>query len=78
MSEAFCKWLDNQPFVFGTGREGRVAGLVWEASRAYTLAEVERIIEELADDAAGGGNAPACQACMIILAAISAMKEGKG
>jgi hypothetical protein len=40
------------------------------------LAKVEKMAEEFADDAAGGGNTPACQAFMTILSLIRAMKEG--
>jgi hypothetical protein len=73
MSEAFEKWIGSlkQEDIPSNGKG--IARIGWNAA----LAEVERMIEELADDAAGGGNAPACQAFMSVLSTIRAMKEGK-
>jgi hypothetical protein len=70
VSDAFEKWLYDNPFMIDTRREEKVAKFAWDASRASTLAELERMVEELLMYNTGDKVAA--------LSAIRAMKEGKG
>jgi hypothetical protein len=78
MSEAFKKWIDCSPFVINTGNEEKVAKLAWEASRASTFAEVEKMIAGRMENSGDNDSAYWVRAeDFDILAAIRAMKEGK-